>query len=232
MTERGQSHVSRDASAFTVGPSSMRWKDDLLEIQINERCSPLPSRLRGQITLRPTALYATPVMLSQSGQHCWQAVAPEARVDVSFESPRIKWSGLAYHDMNWGDEPLERGFQEWTWARAKTKTGTRIIYDTTLRNGDHTLFGIEFSAGAQHGCPVPDLRQLPKAFWRMKRPVRSESAPRLISTLEDAPFYTRNHIALELDGMPCEAVHESLSLDRFVHPVTQWMLPLKMPRKA
>jgi carotenoid 1,2-hydratase len=232
MTECGQSSVSRDASAFTVGPSSMRWDKDALEIQIDERCSPLPFRLRGQITLRPTAMHATPTMLSERGQHFWQAVAPEARVDVCLESPRINWSGLAYHDMNWGDEPLERGFREWTWARAKTQTGTRVVYDATLRNGDRTTFGIEFSGGAQRGCTVPNLHQLPKAFWRMQRPVRSEKPPRLISTLEDAPFYTRNHVALELDGAPCEAIHESLSLDRFAHPVTQRMLPFKMPRKA
>jgi carotenoid 1,2-hydratase len=232
MTERGQSHVSRDATRFTVGPSSMHWNNNVLEIQIDERCSPLPWRLRGQIMLRPAALHATPVMLSERGQHFWQAVAPEAHVDVSFESPRLKWSGFAYHDMNWGDEPLERGFREWTWARAKMQTGTRVIYDATLRNGNRNIFGIEFSGETQRGCSVPELDELSKAFWRMQRPVRSERAPRLISTLEDAPFYTRNHVALELDGARCEAVHESLSLDRFVHPVTQLMLPFKMPRKA
>jgi carotenoid 1,2-hydratase len=232
MTECGQPSVSRVASTFTVGDSSMRWDKDALEIQIDERCSPLPFRLRGQITVRPVALHAAPVMLSERGQHFWQAVAPEARVDVRLELPRINWSGFAYHDMNWGDEPLERGFREWTWARANTQAGTRVIYDATLRNGDRNMFGIEFSGEAQHDCSVPDLHQLPKAFWRMQRPVRSEKPPRLISTLEDAPFYTRNLVALELDGAPCEAVHESLSLDRFAHPVTQRMLPFKMLRRT
>jgi carotenoid 1,2-hydratase len=232
MTERGQAHVSRDATVFKVGPSSMRWGGETLLIDIDERCSPLPLRLRGQVRLYPNHLHSKPVILSESGQHIWQAVTPEARVDVSFEAPRLNWSGHAYHDMNWGDEPIERGFREWTWARAKTQTGTRVIYDATLRNGDRNAFGIEFAEDTQNVCAVPDLHKLPKAFWRMPRRVRSETLPRLISTLEDAPFYTRNHVALELNGGPCEAVHESLSLDRFMHPVTQWMLPFKMPRRA
>jgi carotenoid 1,2-hydratase len=232
MTERGGSHVSRDATTLTVGPSSMRWAEDALVIQIDERSSPLPRRLRGEIRLRAAALHSTPVLLSGNGLHLWQAVAPEARVEVSFSAPHLQWSGQAYHDMNWGDEPLERGFQEWNWARAKTQTGTRVIYDATLQNGSQKTFGIEFSGDHQYNCAVPDLSELPKAFWRMKRPVRSEKQPHLISTLEDAPFYTRNHLALQLDGAPCEAVHESLSLDRFVHPLTQWMLPFKMPRRA
>jgi carotenoid 1,2-hydratase len=231
MTERGQSHVSRDATAFTVGKSSMCWNNDALEIDIDERCSPLPFRLRGHITLRPAALNATPVMLAERGQHYWQAIAPEARVEVAFEEPRLQWSGHAYHDMNWGAEPLEMGFREWSWARAKTQTGTRVIYDATLRDGDRKTFALEFSGDMQRSCEAPDLHEVQKGFWRMRRPVRSGKPPKLLSTLEDAPFYTRNHIALELDGAPCEAVHESLSLDRFIHPVTQWMLPFKMPRR-
>lgn len=232
MTERGRFHVSRDATTFTVGPSCMKWVEDALVIQIDERCMPLPLRLRGQITLRPSALHSMPVLLSESGQHFWQPVAPEASVDVSFNSPGLEWSGHAYHDMNWGNEPLERGFREWTWARAKTSAGTRVFYDAVLRNGECNSFAIEFSGEKQRSCAEPEFHNLQKGFWRMKRPVRSEKPPRLVSTLEDAPFYTRNHVALELEGAPCEAVHESLSLDRFVHPVTQLMLPFKMPRRA
>jgi carotenoid 1,2-hydratase len=38
-------------------------------------------------------------------------------------------------------------------------------------------------------------------------------------------------VALTLDGQSFDAVHESLSLDRFVHPVMQLMLPFRMPRR-
>jgi carotenoid 1,2-hydratase len=64
----------------------------------------------------------------------------------------------------------------------------------------------------------------------MRRPVLSESTPILKQKLEDAPFYTRNHVGIELDSKPCDAVHESLSLDRFVNPIVQRMLPFRMPR--
>ena len=40
--------------------------------------------------------------------------------------------------------------------------------------------------------------RLSAALWGMTRSVRSETPPRLIAKLEDAPFYTRNHIGLTL----------------------------------
>lgn len=65
----------------------------------------------------------------------------------------------------------------------------------------------------------------------MIRDVNSELPPVLLATLEDTPFYTRNHIELTHEGERCEAYHESLSLDRFTHPVVQMMLPFRMPRR-
>jgi carotenoid 1,2-hydratase len=79
---------------------------------------------------------------------------------------------------------------------------------------------------------VPEPKPLQRGLWGMSREVNSETAPLLIAKLEDAPFYTRNHVSMTLDGKPCEAYHESLSLDRFVHPVVQLMLPFRMPRRA
>ena len=54
---------------------------------------------------------------------------------------------------------------------------------------------------------------------------------RVVQRLEDAPFYARSVIASRgYAGQEVTAVHESLSLDRFVAPWVQAMLPFKAPR--
>ena len=48
MTERGRSRVARDASSFTIGPSSVRWDGTRLTIDIDERAAP-PAHLPAQL---------------------------------------------------------------------------------------------------------------------------------------------------------------------------------------
>ena len=230
MTERGASYVKRDAQALNVGPSSMVSNESGLTIEINERCAPLPFALRGTVRLLADHFYNAPVKLDEDGKHYWQAVAPQARVAVEFENPNLSWQGQAYHDMNWGSEPLENGFKNWTWARANTAQGMQVLYDVEHRDGSHFCFGRQFKGGIVSQREVPPFHRLPRGLWGMTRQVRSETSPRIIAKLEDTPFYTRDHIAMTLDGAACEAFHESLSLDRFINPVIQRMLPFRMPR--
>jgi carotenoid 1,2-hydratase len=231
MTERGSGHVSRDIDRFKVGPSSMSWQEDgTLVIDISERCMPLPRRLYGRVLIRPEMLYGVPVALDENEKHFWQAVAPQSRASVEFDSPKLAWSGSAYHDMNWGSEPLENEFKQWTWLRANTETGTQVLYNVERRDGSNLAFGRRYFEGAVFNRDVPRAHELKSGFWGMHRKVHSETAPKLISTLEDAPFYTRNHIELNLDGEHYEVYHESLSLDRFCNPAVQLMLPFRMPR--
>lgn len=232
MTERGATRVMRDAKKFSVGPSSMTWEEDDLIIEINERCMPLPFAIRGRVRLTPGQCYDAPVAIDAHNKHFWHAVAPHARVTVEFEKPDLSWSGAGYHDMNWGEEPLEHGFKKWTWLRAKTQSGTQVLYDVERRDGSNFSFGSCFKDGRAIERDLPPAHNLGRGSWGMARTVHSEAKPRLISTLEDAPFYTRNHVEMTLDGVPCEAFHESLSLDRFISPIVQIILPFRMPRRA
>jgi carotenoid 1,2-hydratase len=232
MTERGAKHVTRTQQQFNVGPSSMTWHDAELFIDINERCMPLPFSLQGRVNFVPGNLCAEPVALDDAGKHHWQAVAPCGRVTVDFIKPQLSWSGNAYHDMNWGEEPLEQAFKRWTWLRANTLRGTEVLYDLERKDGSRFSFGQCFENGEINVRSVPASRPLRRGIWGMNRDVPSEAPPRLIATLEDTPFYTRNHVGLTLDGVHCEAIHESLSMDRFVIPTVQMMLPFRMPRFA
>jgi carotenoid 1,2-hydratase len=230
MTERGASRISRMPDTFTVGPSSMTWENGSLVISINERCAPLPFALRGRVVFTQNYFYDAPLSLDENAKHFWQAIAPCGHVTVEFDNPALSWSGLAYHDMNWGHEPLERGFKTWTWCRTLTKQGTRILYDLDRRDGTSKVFGQLYQDGAITEIKVPTRKDLSRGYWGMTRHVNSDKPPKLVATLEDAPFYTRNHIELTVDGERCEAVHETLSLDRFTSPIVQMMLPFRMPR--
>lgn len=208
----------------------MRWEGNDLTIDIQERCAPVPFPLRGRVTFSPGTFYEAPVRLAETGNHFWQAAAPHGRVTAEFSAPGLSWSGPAYHDMNWGDEQLENAFTRWTWLRAKTEQGTQVVYDVERRDGSPLAFGRLFREGAVTEVPVPPGHELKRGMWGMTRSVRSETPPRLIGRLEDAPFYTRSHVGLTLGGQACEGFHESLSLDRFMHPAVQLMLPFRMPR--
>lgn len=233
MTERGRADLARDDTSITVGPSSMRWDGDALHIDIDEWTAPLPSRVRGTVTLRPGFIANQAYPLDPAGRHVWRPIAPRARVEVNFDSGRWNWRGDAYWDSNWGAEPLEYGFRNWHWSRAHTRDGAVIHYDVTPREGPDRSLTLRFdTTGAVTSLDAPPRVKLADTFWRMSRSVRAtpDAIPRLVRTLEDSPFYARSSLVAEIDGAPADIMHESLSLDRFSHPVVRAMLPFRMPR--
>jgi carotenoid 1,2-hydratase len=233
MTERGRRHISRDATRFVVGPSSMRWEEGALVIDIDEVTVPLPSRLRGQVRLTPSAICAHEVALDAQGLHVWRPVAPFSRIEARFEKPGLSWSGIGYHDSNWGEVPLEDSFESWVWSRAAKADGAAIIYDTVLRDGTTSAFALEIGGdGGVRQMGVPARKEMHKTFWRMKRHMRADEDFRVVSLLEDSPFYTRTLLRVRTDEGEADAFHESLSLARFRNPVVQAMLPFRMPRRG
>jgi carotenoid 1,2-hydratase len=232
MTERGKHALERQASVFQVGPSSMAWRGNDLVISLNERCVPLPFRTQGTVTLTCDRFYEDVVALDESAKHHWQAVAPHARVAVELTSPHLSWQGAAYHDMNWGTEPLEQGFSSWTWQRAGFKQGAVVFYDALGRDGTQRRFGKHFDSGHVTAIDMPRAHALSKGLWRVDHQAYSEAPPALKSRLEDTPFYTRNHLEILLAGQRCDAIQESLSLNRFKHPLVQKMLPYRMLRRG
>ena len=210
----------------------MAWDERGLTVNIHEICSPIPFPLRGDVRLTPSVLYDAPVALDAAGRHHWRAVATDARIEVNLSAPNLSWSGTAYHDMNWGEEPLEAAFRDWTWSRAETAEGTTVLYDVTTVAKERRAFGRHFGKGEVSEHPLASHHELPRGLWGMRRPVLSEQPPRLKLKLEDAPFYARSVLGLRLLGEDTIAVHESLSLDRFKATATQLMLPFRMPRRA
>ncbi len=233
MTERGRNTLSRDADNLQIGPSSLRWDGTSLTAEIEEVTAPLPSRLRGTMKLHPAGLATHEVALDGVGRHRWSPIAPGARVEVCLRKPDLRWRGTAYFDTNAGDEPLEDGFVSWDWCRAPLRDGMAVLYHGTRRDGAQFCTTLRYDAdGAACDIEAPKLAAMKPGFWGVKRSTLADagSAPRVVQVLEDAPFYTRSVIASRVLGEDVTAVHESVSLDRFVQPWVQVMLPFKAPR--
>jgi carotenoid 1,2-hydratase len=106
-----------------------------------------------------------------------------------------------------------------------------VLYDTQLRNGHRRVLGLHFDAqGHAADFTPPAPHALARTAWRVGGSARSDAPPTLVRRLEDTPFYSRSLLRLDLQGQRRLAMHETLDVDRLVHPAVQWMLPWRMPR--
>ena len=235
MTERGSSQVSRSGPRLAIGPSALQWCGDSLKIDIDEVCAPVPRRIRGSIRLTPTAMLNESFALDAADRHRWTPFAPCAHVQVRLIDPDIAWSGIAYLDSNCGAEPVERAFRHWTWSRASLPGRTVVLYDVSPRASAAHSLALKFdSRGTVSAFEAPPRVRLPTSGWRIARSTRADAGttPRVLQTLEDAPFYSRSLLETQLLGETAPAIHETLDLDRFASRWVQCLLPFRMPRRA
>ncbi|WP_437486405.1 carotenoid 1,2-hydratase [Sorangium sp. So ce1014] len=244
LTERPRRAVFRSPRSLAIGPSLMEWAGGELRVAFDEITAPVPSRLSGTVRLRPSAPGpAAPgaggaqpgVALDGRGRHRWAPIAPIARAEVELTHPSLRFSGSAYLDTNSGDEPLEHAFERWTWSRALGADGIALTYDVRRRDGTRMLLSPAFDAGGgARELPPLAPRPLGGTRWGMARDIAADpgSAPRLLRTYEDTPFYARSLATATFGGKPAAVVHEALSLDRFASPWVQLLLPFRMRRAS
>ena len=233
MTERGSSALSCDARHLAIGPSALAWDGNALTITIDERCAPLPRRVKGTIRLTPHGLFPHGIALDGNHRHVWQPIASRAAVEVNLDAPNLAWRGEAYFDANSGNEPIEHAFSEWQWSRAHLTNDTAIVYEGARRDGSRFEVALRFDAkGEVRAVDLPPVRHLPITGWRMPRYTRADrDAPVMLRrTWEDAPFYARTSLSTRMFGEDAEVVHESILLNRLVNPAVRLMLPFRMPR--
>ncbi|MCG6941862.1 MAG: carotenoid 1,2-hydratase [Thiohalocapsa sp.] len=239
MTERRTGSLDQSSGTLAIGPSRLRWDDDSLTVDIDELGAPIPQRVRGRVRVWPHFINNRVFTLDEPGRHRWRPVAPSARIDVDLQRPELRWSGHAYFDRNWGDEPIEDGFVCWDWSRAEIPDTagheSAILYNMERRQDGHKSLALRFSdTGVDEFEPPPDHRLPRTPIWKVPRGSQADAAhpPRVTKTLEDTPFYSRSVIETHLLGRPLTAMHESLSLDRFRSPIVQRMLPYRMRRRS
>jgi carotenoid 1,2-hydratase len=241
MTERGKADTHQERDRLQIGPSAMRWDTDgigdRLIIDIEERDIrlgiPWRRRVKGQVILTPEVLNERSFQLDPDGKHNWQTIAPRARIEVKMSAPDVSWTGSAYLDGNHGSEPIEDGFKDWHWSRAHAGKDVAVTYEGNRRDGSHFASLLRFDkTGTPHEEELPLVAPLPPTLWAMKRQTRADRGhASVIKTWEDSPFYARSALSKRILGKQVTAVQESISLDRLINPVVQFMLPYKMPRE-
>jgi carotenoid 1,2-hydratase len=234
MTERGRSAVAREANRLAIGRSGFVWDGSGLKIFIDEVCVPIPLRIQGTVRLEAGGLNSRHFHLDACGLHVWRPIAPAARVTVDLSCPALSWSGDGYFDMNAGAEPLEKGFESWTWLRATLARGAAILYDAKRRDGEALSLAMRFDKwGRYEPMEPPPVVKLPRTRWLLPRKTRSDDCIATASrTFEDTPFYARSLVSATLFGTHVTAMHESLSLTRVSNPIVRLMLPFRMPRSS
>jgi carotenoid 1,2-hydratase len=243
MTERGRSRLFRDRQRLAIAASEFRQRDGRFEIDFDEVFLPwpghrlVPKRLSGTIVIEPRFLNMHGFDLDQAGCHRWLPVAPSSRVTLRCAAlPDGGWAGQGYHDMNWGNRPLEADFRGWDWARGLGPEGQSVIvYDSVQADGARRAFGVLFDREGRLEAFAPPARQaLPRGFWGVQGGVACDpdTAPRIMRKLEDSPFYRRSLVATQLNGEEIEMLHETLDCRRLSMPLVRLMLPFRMPRRG
>ena len=114
---------------------------------------------------------------------------------------------------------------------------TCVIYDVRPKKGldNDRVIAQRFSPdGNYRAFTAPERQILPRSAWWIDRTMRSDAgtAPQLLQSLEDTPFYARSVVKASVQGEQVTAMHETLSVPRLRSTAVQWMLPWRMPRHA
>ena len=234
MTDRGAAALRQSRDVFEVGPSRMAWRGDRLVIDIDERAAPpVPGRVRGRITVVPSALTAEELALTPDERHRWRPFAPVARIEVRLGGA-WDWDGHGYFDANFGAAALEADFRTWNWGRYPVRDGAICFYDAVRADGTALAVAKRFGAdGRAEDVEALPLTRFSRSLWAVARETRADAGfrPRQVKPMLDAPFYSRSLVRTKIAGEETVGVHEALDLRRLKGPWLMPMLALRVPRR-
>jgi carotenoid 1,2-hydratase len=234
MTDRGREALRQSRDTLQVGPSRMHWTGTSLVIDIDEvSAPPVISRVRGRITLTPSAVTGVEAQLTPDGTHVWRPFAPIAHIDVDLTQGH-RWQGHGYFDANFGTAALEADFRYWTWGRFPLRDRTVCFYDAIRADGTKLELGVEVTPdGTVREITPPPLTPMARTLWALRRETRADQGakPRQVMPMLDAPFYSRSMVSTRIAGEDSIGVHEALDLRRFASPLLKPMLALRVPRR-
>ncbi|MGF1466613.1 MAG: carotenoid 1,2-hydratase [Sandaracinaceae bacterium] len=219
--ERPVSPRDRRVDGVAIGQSAIQWVHDRLVIDIDERTTtlghPFHRPLRGRVTLTPETQPARELTIDAEGLHRWWPIAPLARIEVALRQPALCFRGHGYHDANAGAVPLEDTFTSWSWSRARRRDGAFVAYDARPRTGTGRSHAFRVGPdGRMASVEGTGLTSLGRSAWGIERDARvARGEPaRVLRSLEDGPFYTRELVETRMDGERIVAMHETLAAHR------------------
>lgn len=230
LTEARPESIERSPDAFALSGSRIERNGDSLVVHLDERTAPWGRPLKGRVRIDLEYGAPTPYRLDQAGDHHWWPIGARASAEVELDTPDVRFRGSAYHDCNFGRVPLEETFESWNWSRADVGDDVCILYDVRERDAAAAPLGLRLSSNDAQALTADTVSPLPGGWWGVERSTRAHGDARIVRTLEDTPFYTRSLLQTSFDGQDCTAMHESLSMTRFVKPWVQFLLPFRMRR--
>ena len=202
-----------------IGASQMRYTDNSLDIDIDDRQAPRGKAVRARFTLEATAP-ASPVIALDDTRHAWRVLAPRARATLDFSGHH---AGVGYHDMNWGTEPLGGGLAGWRWSRVHGQVSSDIVFDLGREAIRVTAADTQTSV-TREAAPRPALA---RSAWGLPLPTTIGSLP-VGQTLERSPFYAR----LAATSAGTHAIAEVADFRRFGASRFRWMAHFRQRQGA
>jgi len=73
----------------------------------------------------------------------WSNAIPDAtsHVKITFSGTATNFSGIGYHDQNWGDQPFQNLVASWFWGHGRLGPYTVVWYDALTPSGLETVSG-------------------------------------------------------------------------------------------
>jgi carotenoid 1,2-hydratase len=216
LVERSLELRDLRAHEATLGASAIVHDEDSLRIGIDER-APFGDAIRGRVRWVPDLVTEARFTLDDAARHRWWPVAPSGTLEVELSTPRLRFRGRGYHDVNAGDEPLEAAFARWDWSRASGPDGAWVTYDVCERAGALRSLALDVTSSGVASVEDSERVELPRSRWGLVRTTRAEKGGgrvELRRSLEDGPFYARSRLGTRWRGRELEAMHETLDVRR------------------
>jgi len=226
-----------DKPEVTVGPNSLRSNNGAYELSLagtpwrltwkGPRQSvgqTLSATLRFTPTFQHSPMERTFLSREMTGaDHHWVLASPHCRVSGVIQPPGgspIEFSGVGYHDHNYGTGPIGPGLLRWAWGRAIFDDRTLAFHvavpkDPSLPIERHMLSADAQSFTALPAVPTIDWANRSSCGIRYPSIVRFEnmltlSQPRVIDA---SPFFLRlqyeAHAGAQRGSAFCEVVKPS-----------------------
>ena len=217
----GPNTLRREADAYDLGLSGTPWR---VTWQGPKRDvgKTLSAELRFTPSFAHTPLERTFLSREMTGaDHHWVLASPRCEVCGTIRPPSgepIEFSGVGYHDHNYGTGPIGPGLSRWAWGRAIFEDRVMAFHiavpkDESLPIERHVVMADSEAFGSLDVVPHVDWSYRSALGLRYPSIVRFESMltlsqPRLIDA---APFYLRlqyeAHAGAKRGSAFCEVAH-------------------------